>query len=90
MQDALGGNSKCSLVANISPAEKNVEETLSTLKFAQRAKMMRNTATVNEDCFGNPATMGEEIKRLRLEIAVLKGEEANRGLDACAYPHPEI
>ncbi|GAQ79907.1 hypothetical protein KFL_000410070 [Klebsormidium nitens] len=89
LKDALGGNSKCSLVANISPAEKNVEETLSTLKFAQRAKMMRNTATVNEDCFGNPATMGEEIKRLRLEIAVLK---ANMGsptsVELSAAPPP--
>lgn len=72
-QDALGGNSKCTLIANVSPAEKNIDETLSTLKFAQRAKLIHNTAIVNEDMFGNPAVMGEEIRRLRLEIAALRG-----------------
>ncbi|KAG6557215.1 hypothetical protein Mapa_001142 [Marchantia paleacea] len=72
LKDALGGNSKCTLIANISPAEKNVEETISTLKFAQRAKLIHNTAIVNEDMFGNPAVMGEEIRRLRLEIAALR------------------
>ncbi|OAE21380.1 hypothetical protein AXG93_3658s1020 [Marchantia polymorpha subsp. ruderalis] len=72
IKDALGGNSKCTLIANISPAEKNVEETISTLKFAQRAKLIHNTAIVNEDMFGNPAVMGEEIRRLRLEIAALR------------------
>ncbi|GBG65950.1 hypothetical protein CBR_g54242 [Chara braunii] len=77
LKDALGGNSKCSLVANISPAEKNMDETLSTLKFAQRAKLMRNTAIVNEDMFGNPAIMGEEIRRLRLEIAALRANMGN-------------
>ncbi|EFJ11654.1 hypothetical protein SELMODRAFT_125786 [Selaginella moellendorffii] len=73
LKDALGGNSKCTLIANVSPADKNGEETLSTLKFAQRAKLMRNAAVVNEDMLGNPAIMGEEIKRLRLEIATLRG-----------------
>eukprot|EP00897_Mesotaenium_endlicherianum_P003083 jgi/Mesen1/2802/ME000172S01954 len=63
---------KCTLIANISPARKSAEETLSTLKFAQRAKLMCNAAVVNEDMFGNPAVMGEEIRRLRLEIASLR------------------
>ncbi|CAM6117692.1 unnamed protein product [Calypogeia fissa] len=72
LKDALGGNSKCTLIANVTPAEKNIDETLSTLKFAQRAKLIHNTAIVNEDMFGNPAVMGEEIRRLRLEIAALR------------------
>lgn len=65
----------------MSPAEKNVDETLSTLKFAQRAKLMLNTAVVNEDMFGNPAVMGEEIRRLRLEIAFLRGETHSLSFD---------
>lgn len=73
MQDALGGNAKCTLIAAISPAEKNAEESLSTLKFVERAKLMRNDAVVNEAMMGNPAVMGEEIRRLRLEIASLRG-----------------
>ncbi|KAJ7535310.1 hypothetical protein O6H91_12G027300 [Diphasiastrum complanatum] len=86
LKDALGGNSKCTLIANVSPADKNSEETLSTLKFAQRAKLMRNLAVVNEDMFGNPAVMGEEIKKLKLEIAALRALTANAGSTILDYP----
>ncbi|CAI5533553.1 unnamed protein product, partial [Closterium sp. Naga37s-1] len=72
LSDSLGGNSKCTLLAAVSPAERNVDETMSTLKFAQRAKLMHNEAVVNELMMGNPAVMGEEIRRLRLEIAELR------------------
>ncbi|CAI5472466.1 unnamed protein product [Closterium sp. Yama58-4] len=72
LSGSLGGNSKCTLLAAVSPAERNMEETLSTLKFAQRAKLMHNEAVVNELMMGNPAVMGEEIRRLRLEIAELR------------------
>ncbi|CAI5510509.1 unnamed protein product [Closterium sp. Naga37s-1] len=72
LSGSLGGNSKCTLLAAVSPAERNVDETMSTLKFAQRAKLMHNEAVVNELMMGNPAVMGEEIRRLRLEIAELR------------------
>ena len=42
LQDSLGGNSKTFMVANISPASANLAETLSTLRFAQRAKSIKN------------------------------------------------
>ena len=42
VQDSLGGNSKTFMVANISPASANLAETLSTLRFAQRAKSIKN------------------------------------------------
>jgi hypothetical protein len=45
----LGGNSKTTLIATISPASNSFSETLSTLKFAQRAKMVKNMAVVNQD-----------------------------------------
>lgn len=57
LKDALGGRSRCTLVACVSPAEKSLEETLSTLKFAQRAKLVRNTATLNELTTGNVAEL---------------------------------
>ena len=41
-QDSLGGNAKTFMVANISPASASLAETLSTLRFAQRAKSIRN------------------------------------------------
>lgn len=48
-QDNLGGNSKTVMVATVSPASDNFEETLSTLRYADRAKRIVNHAVVNED-----------------------------------------
>jgi len=48
-QDNLGGNSKTVMVATVSPASDNFEETLSTLRYADRAKRIMNHAVVNED-----------------------------------------
>lgn len=49
LKDNLGGNSKTVMVATISPAADNFEETLSTLRYADRAKRIVNHAVVNED-----------------------------------------
>ena len=48
-QDNLGGNSKTVMVATVSPSADNFEETLSTLRYADRAKRIVNHAIVNED-----------------------------------------
>ncbi|KAF6169912.1 hypothetical protein GIB67_034304 [Kingdonia uniflora] len=47
LQDSLGGNSKTTIIANISPSNSCSLETLSTLKFAQRAKFIKNNVCVN-------------------------------------------
>eukprot|EP00095_Tigriopus_kingsejongensis_P001128 snap_masked-scaffold1099_size62903-processed-gene-0.6 protein:Tk01128 transcript:snap_masked-scaffold1099_size62903-processed-gene-0.6-mRNA-1 annotation:"kinesin-like protein kif3a isoform x2" len=49
LQDSLGGNSKTLMFANVGPAEYNYDETLSTLRYASRAKSIQNHAKVNED-----------------------------------------
>jgi hypothetical protein len=49
LQDALGGNSKTIMIAALSPADINYEETLSTLRYADRAKQIKNKAVVNID-----------------------------------------
>uniref|UniRef100_A0A914Z7V5 Kinesin motor domain-containing protein n=1 Tax=Panagrolaimus superbus TaxID=310955 RepID=A0A914Z7V5_9BILA len=49
LQDSLGGNSKTVMVANIGPASYNFEETLSTLRYANRAKNIKNKPRINED-----------------------------------------
>ncbi|CAD6188362.1 unnamed protein product [Caenorhabditis auriculariae] len=49
LKNALGGNSKTIMVAAISPADINFEETLSTLRFADRAKSIKTNAVVNEN-----------------------------------------
>ena len=48
LQNALGGNSKTIMIAALSPAGINYDETLSTLRYADRAKQIKNKATVNE------------------------------------------
>jgi kinesin family protein 15 len=68
LRDSLGGNSRTVLVATVSPAVENYGETLSTLKFAQRAMMIQNTAVVNENTIGNNESLQREVARLTQEL----------------------
>ncbi len=49
LQDSLGGNTKTIMIAAVSPANYNYEETLSTLRYASRAKFIQNKPKINED-----------------------------------------
>ena len=49
LQDSLGGNSKTIMVATIGPASYNYEETVNTLRYANRAKSIKNKPKINED-----------------------------------------
>lgn len=49
LQDSLGGNTKTVMIAAISPADFNYDETLTTLRYASRAKMIKNKPRVNQD-----------------------------------------
>ena len=49
LQDSLGGNTKTTMMAAVSPADYNFDETLSTLRYASRAKNIQNKPKVNED-----------------------------------------
>ncbi|KAL0914689.1 hypothetical protein M5K25_015057 [Dendrobium thyrsiflorum] len=73
LQDSLGGNSKTMIIANISPSNCCALETLSTLKFAQRAKFIRNNAVVNEEASGDVLTLRLQIQRLKKEVNHLRG-----------------
>ncbi|XP_078437398.1 kinesin-like protein KIN-12G [Wolffia australiana] len=72
LQDSLGGNSKTIIIANISPSNCCALETLSTLKFAQRAKFIRNNAVINEEASGDVLTMRLQIQQLKQEVSRLK------------------
>ncbi|KAG4063313.1 hypothetical protein JG687_00000590 [Phytophthora cactorum] len=72
LRDALGGNAITSIVATISPEEKYFTETLSTLKFAQRAKFIKNNAVQNEDADSLVPVLKEQIEKLLQEIATLR------------------
>lgn len=65
LKDSIGGNSKTCIVANISPSIISYGETLSTLRFAERAKYVRNKAIINEDTIGTINELKSELKRLK-------------------------
>lgn len=70
LQDSLGGNTKTLMVACLSPADNNYDETLSTLRYANRAKNIKNKPRINED--PKDALLREyqeEIKRLKAILA---------------------
>lgn len=78
LQESLGGNSLCSMLATLSPANINFPETLSTLKYASRAKSIKVNAKKNE--------ASSQISQLNDEIAALKKKlaeqtESTLGLD---------
>lgn len=49
LQDSLGGNTKTIMIACVSPSDNNYDETLSTLRYANRAKNIKNKPKINED-----------------------------------------
>lgn len=78
LKDSLGGNAKTNLVANVHPNAKCFGESLSTLNFARRAKMIQNKAVVNEDATGNVLQLQTEIRRLREQLERFRG-------NSCSY-----
>ncbi|XP_009975987.1 PREDICTED: kinesin-like protein KIF17, partial [Tauraco erythrolophus] len=86
LQDSLGGNTKTLMVACVSPADNNYDESLSTLRYANRAKSIKNKPCINED--PKDALLREyqeEIKKLKAILAEqmsvnnLSGRTALRG-----------
>jgi len=69
LQDSLGGRTKTCIIATVSPAKSNLEETISTLDYAFRAKNIRNKPQVNQMI--NKKTL---LKEFTLEIERLKSE----------------
>nr|XP_019588675.1 PREDICTED: kinesin-like protein KIF13B isoform X2 [Rhinolophus sinicus] len=69
LKDSLGGNSKTAMVATVSPAADNYDETLSTLRYADRAKNIVNHAVVNEDPNARIIRdLREEVEKLRDQL----------------------
>ncbi|XP_061489913.1 kinesin-like protein KIF14 isoform X2 [Rhineura floridana] len=71
LKESLGGNSKTAMIATISPAASNIEETLSTLRYAKQACFIINIAKVNEDI------NAKLIRELKAEIEKLKYAQKN-------------
>jgi len=69
LRDSLGGNTKTSILAAVSPAARSFGESLSTLQFMRRAKMIKNKVAVNQDMEGNVADLQDEIRRLKERLS---------------------
>uniref|UniRef100_A0A663LPA5 Kinesin motor domain-containing protein n=2 Tax=Athene cunicularia TaxID=194338 RepID=A0A663LPA5_ATHCN len=68
LQDSLGGNSQTLMIACVSPSDRDFMETLNTLKYANRARNIKNKVMVNQD------RASQQINALRSEIARLQME----------------
>ncbi|KAF4501707.1 kinesin family member 1 13 14 [Fusarium agapanthi] len=68
LKDSLGGNSMTAMIAAVSPADINFDETLSTLRYADSAKRIKNHAVVNEDA------NARMIRELKEELSLLRSK----------------
>ncbi|XP_040389710.1 kinesin-like protein KIF17 isoform X1 [Cygnus olor] len=91
LQDSLGGNTKTLMVACLSPADNNYDESLSTLRYANRAKNIKNKPCINED--PKDALLREyqeEIKKLKAILAEQMNVNNLSGLLPAETAHLEV
>eukprot|EP00928_Gymnodinium_smaydae_P043667 TRINITY_DN29217_c0_g1_i2.p1 TRINITY_DN29217_c0_g1~~TRINITY_DN29217_c0_g1_i2.p1 ORF type:complete len:951 (-),score=218.53 TRINITY_DN29217_c0_g1_i2:28-2880(-) len=87
LKDSLGGNCKTSMIANVSPASPSYEDTLNTLKYANRAKNIRVSAQQNIVKPDDHVSQYEKaINDLRGQVALLRHKLAEREAPAAAVP----
>ncbi|KAM6437074.1 kinesin-like protein KIF21A isoform 4-T4 [Liasis olivaceus] len=73
LQDSLGGNSQTVMIACVSPSDRDFMETLNTLKYANRARNIKNKVMVNQDRASQQiSALRSEITRLQLELMEYK------------------
>nr|XP_034337468.1 kinesin-like protein unc-104 isoform X9 [Crassostrea gigas] len=88
LRENLGGNSKTAMIAALSPADVNYDETLSTLRYADRAKQIVCKAVVNEDPNAKIIReLKEEVAKLR-EILHTEGIQLGEGIEG--LPDPRV
>ena len=86
VQDSLGGNSCTMMIACVSPADTNFDESMSTLKYANRARNIKNKPIANKD----PHSL--QLAAMKAEIQVEHWEgywvRCSRGCDMAHLKHP--
>ncbi|KAF9185006.1 kinesin-like protein Klp8 [Haplosporangium sp. Z 767] len=83
LKDCLGGNSKTTIIAALSPADVNYDETLSTLRYADQAKRIKNKAVVNEDPNAKLIReLKEELLELRSKLGVYDPAQPGSNISA--------
>ncbi|XP_049747280.1 kinesin-like protein KIF6 isoform X1 [Elephas maximus indicus] len=82
LRDSLGGNCMTTMIATISLEKRNVDESISTCRFAQRVALIKNEAVLNEEI--DPrlviTRLQKEIQELKDELAIVTGEQRTEGL----------
>ncbi|XP_076066005.1 kinesin-like protein 3A [Oratosquilla oratoria] len=74
LQDSLGGNSHTVMVACVSPADSNFEETISTLRYADRARKIKNKPIVNRDPHAAElAKLRQQVQQLQVQLLATQG-----------------
>ncbi|KAM4541750.1 kinesin-like protein KIF3B [Odontesthes bonariensis] len=74
LQDSLGGNAKTVMIATVGPSHKNFDESVATLRYASRAKKIKNKPRINED------PKDALLREFQEEIARLKAQLEERGM----------
>ena len=73
LQDSLGGNSRTLMIACVSPSDRDFMETLNTLKYANRARNIKNKVIANQDKASKQlAILRQEIMQLQSELMEFK------------------
>ncbi|XP_058437397.1 kinesin-like protein KIF6 isoform X3 [Marmota monax] len=82
LRDSLGGNCMTTMIATLSLEKRNIDESISTCRFAQRVALIKNEAVLNEEI--DPRSMiiclQKEIQELRDELALVTGEQRTEAL----------
>eukprot|EP00761_Pharyngomonas_kirbyi_P000443 gb/GECH01000443.1/.p1 GENE.gb/GECH01000443.1/~~gb/GECH01000443.1/.p1 ORF type:complete len:1037 (+),score=300.24 gb/GECH01000443.1/:1-3111(+) len=86
LQDSLGGRTKTCVIATISPSASNIEETMSTLEYAHRAKNIRNRPEVNQKMSKRTLIkeMSGDIEKLKMELQAAR-EKSGVFLPSAVY-----
>ena len=84
LQDSLGGNSRTLMIACVSPSDRDFMETLNTLRYANRARNIKNKVVLNQDKTSKQiAQLKAEIERLTLELLEYKSKYNSKSKYYC-------
>ncbi|XP_044531235.1 kinesin-like protein KIF6 [Gracilinanus agilis] len=82
LRDSLGGNCMTTMIATLSLEKRNIDESISTCRFAQRVALIKNEAVLNEEI--DPrliiVRLKKEIQELKDELAIVTGEQRTQQL----------
>ncbi|PWA76569.1 phragmoplast-associated kinesin-related protein [Artemisia annua] len=88
--ESLGGNAELAIVCAVSPAQSCKNETVSTLRFAQRAKTIKTKAVVNEQTHEDVSKLQQVIRQLKDEVILMKSNQNQAESSAKWNPHRSL